>query len=202
MGRADVLFRFLQLTGMDRPKDINTYLSQLDVKNENRPIADQLIDLIIAGDQQLYEKYEQARREVGSRNPYEAEDQQAEQQAYERAIGYFLLKWIAFEIAIRGLAKATLGNDKAPLNILVRSLSVFSGNDLQSIEYVRQLRNDLVHGVRTPKEEYIIEAGQLIERLLADIKDQLPEDVQVVVTAMLERASLPQTQTSITTYTP
>ena len=189
MGRADVLFRFLHLIGKDRPADIDFYLKDLDVKNEDRPIADQLVDLIIAGDENLYEKYEQARKDVGSRNPYASEDDRSDE-SYLHTIGFFLSKWIAFELAVRSIAKEKLGVDRAPFFSILQQLQLISPNDLQSVEYVRQLRNDLVHGIRTPQKEYVVEAGYLIERMLNNVKDAIPEETRVVVDAMLKRSNL------------
>lgn len=189
MGRADVLFRFLHLIGKDRPADIDFYLKDLDVKNEDRPIADQLVDLIIAGDENLYEKYEQARKDVGSRNPYASEDERSTE-SYIHTIGFFLSKWIAFELAVRSIAKEKLGVDHRPFFSILTQLHLISPNDIQSVEYVRKLRNDLVHGIRTPQKEYVVEAGHLIERILGDIKDAIPEETRVVVDAMLKRSNL------------
>lgn len=191
MGRADVLFRFLQLIGKDRPNDVDVYLKQLNIRDENRPIVDQLVDAIIAGDQELYEKYEQARREVGSRNPYGSTEDQAEQHTYEWALGFFLSKWIAFETAIRSMAERVLDNYKAPLPQLLYKLELFSGKDMQVVDYIRRLRNDLVHGFRVPDDQYILEAGKLLDELLAKLRDRLPEDSREMIESILQTTVQP-----------
>lgn len=186
MGRADVLFRFLQLIGKDRPNDLNVHLEKLNVRDPNRPIVDQLVDVIIAGDKELYERYEQARREVGSRNPYGSAEDQSEQHAYELTLGFFLSKWITFETAIRAMTEKILGDYKTPLPQLFSKLQLFPDEDIRVVDYIRKLRNELVHGRKAPEAQYIVEAGKLLDDLVAKLRERLPEDSRNIIEPVLQ----------------
>jgi len=165
MGRADVLFRFLQLAGKNRPKDINEYLHELDPEDE-RPIVDQLVDLIIAGDEQGYDKYDQARKEVS----LESLD---EETRTKQSRPQFLNKWIEFERKLRSIAQSKLGNYTGPLSpSLLQKLEVFSDiHDLQIVETLLRVRNQIVHGADAPEAD-IVEAEKEIERLLNSLEGQ------------------------------
>lgn len=170
MGRADVLFRFLQLIGADRPTAVDEYLNELDVTKEERPIVDQIVDLMVAGNKDHYEKYEQARREVSARDPYGAKEY-SEERTYESALASFLTKWVEFENEVRTIATQMLGNDRGPLFSLLLKLQLLAGSDMQTIQDIRKLRNDVVHGAKTPKETDLLEGGKQIERLVTSLRD-------------------------------
>ena len=48
MGRIDILFRLLQLANLNRPDDLQQYLQNLDTETDRLPLADQVIDRILA----------------------------------------------------------------------------------------------------------------------------------------------------------
>lgn len=165
MGRADVLFKFLQLMGKNRPKDLDEYLKQLDPQDQ-RPIVEQLIDLIIAGDEQGYDTYDQARKEVslGSHD--------AGTGAKPKLQG-FLEKWIEFEAKLRSIAHLTKANYTGPLSpSLLRELKVFSNvDDLHIVDTLRRLRNQIVHGTDALESD-IVDAEKEISRLLNSLEGQ------------------------------
>jgi len=173
MGRADILLRFLQLIGKDRPQDIEPYLKELDDDTEHRPLADQVVDLIIAGDRNLYGKYEQARKDVGPRNPYSSPESQAVAKGQAHALGNFLSKWIALETELRK-EEESVGERSRPFSNSVwywmRHRNIFTGNTLKQIEYIRQLRNQAVHGIDPPSEATLNDAGNLLEQILSELR--------------------------------
>jgi hypothetical protein len=141
---------------------------------ERRPIADQIVDRIIAGDKKLYEQYAQARKEVGTRNPYASAEDSEDQSNRERAVGYFMWKWIAFERTLGALAEAKLSPDNpirdyAPRNF-IRLLNL-PKEKLQQIDYIRDLRNQTVHGTLSPNVPELLEAGKILEELEKIVAD-------------------------------
>ena len=173
MGRADVLLRFLQLISKDKPKELDPYLENLDVDTEVRPLVDQIVDRIIAGDDELYEKYARARREVGSRNPYASAEEAARVQGHEEALGSFLSRWITFESTVRRKAgdegSAEIQRRRLPTTRLLDQLSIPPGLR-EEIAYIRRIRNQAVHGVETPPPEQLEAAGRFLEQITAQLE--------------------------------
>jgi hypothetical protein len=167
MGRADVLLRFLQLVGKDSPKELEPFLAHLDQDTEKRPLTDQLVDLIIAGNENLYEKYAQARQEAGSRNPYSSPDEQATPE-YDEALGRFLARWIELEVALRRHlgpdARGTVAFN--PISMLAHAAE-FDDSLSRNIKYIRQMRNQVVHGMRTPHPSELLDASRVIQDLIS-----------------------------------
>jgi len=179
MGRADVLLRFLQLIGKDRPKDLDPYVDGLDSDTEQRPLVDQIVDRIIAGDPALYVKYAQARREVGLRNPYASPEDERETVEYDEAVGRFITRWTTFESALREHLQASSsalpeGQARAtPAHLLVRFAGV--PESLRGeLEFVRRLRNQVVHGIERPPAELLFQASSLLEQAHAELTDSQP----------------------------
>lgn len=178
MGRADVLLRFLQLVSKDKPKELDPYLADLDIDTELRPLVDQIVDRIIAGDEELYNKYSQARREVSPRNPYASAQESTRSQGYEEALGYFLSRWIDLEAALRSKAeedhtettnvRTYMGARASTIRLLDQSQ--IPENLKQEINYIRQIRNQAVHGIETPPPEQLEAAGQFIEQVLEQLE--------------------------------
>jgi hypothetical protein len=186
MGRADVLLRFLQLTEKDRPEDIEEYLEELDKDTERRPIADQIVDRMIAGDINLYKQYERARREVGLRNPYASAEDQEEIANRQQALGAFLEQWAVLEKVLRHIIERRQGESRAyvfPTVRLVRMFDWISEETQVDIDYLRRLRNQAVHGVEILDEAQLIEARRITKRVLSELREQAPEDVKPIFDA-------------------
>ena len=67
MGRADVLFRFLQLTSLNRAEVLNKFITDLNPYDEQRTISNQIIDRIIddfPNQEEMYKKHERAKKDV------------------------------------------------------------------------------------------------------------------------------------------
>ncbi len=172
MGRADVLLRFLQLISRDKPKELDPYLEDLDTDTEPRPLVEQIVDRIIAGDDELYQKYAQARREVSARNPYASAEEVARTQGYDEALGYFLSRWINFESTIRRKLEeqgsAGIAHMRLPTPRLLDQLQIPQGLR-EEIDHIRRIRNQAVHGIETPPPEQLEAAGRFLEQILEQL---------------------------------
>ena len=174
MGRADVLFRFLQLIEKDCPEDLDPYLENLDQDTESRPLVDQIVDAIISGNEALYNTYDQARREVGPRNPYSSADEPRED--YTQALGFFMARWIKLETTIRTI----LQRDREPKRAYMPTAAVFRNlvpqEWLEEIDSIRHLRNRVVHdGTDIPNPERLLKAGHFIDDILEEIDQKKTE---------------------------
>jgi len=168
MGRADVLFYFLQLIEKDKPEDIDKFLENVNIESDGRPIADQLVDLIIAGDKSLYDSYAAARKMAGPVSPYSTKSKKGSDGEYKEALGYFMSQWIAFEQKTREFAS----NNIKPSNHVMSYSAIFEYIPESiniDIKYIRKLRNEVVHGIVKSTSDQLNEAGQMLENVNKEI---------------------------------
>jgi hypothetical protein len=171
MGRADVLLKFLQIIQKDRPHDIEPYLHDLDAESEQRPLADQIVDRIIAGDKSLYKHYAEARREVGARNPYASPEDASKDTSRERAIGSFMSKWIDLETTLRRHSAPTASSAyHYKLWSQLLHSAALKPETRQELEAIRRLRNEAVHGIEPPDPQRLREAAMVLQKALAELE--------------------------------
>ena len=178
MGRADVLLRFLQLIGKDRPRDLDPYLEGLDDDPEQRPLVDQIVDRILAGNDDLYEKYAQARKEVGTQNPYSSRDEK-KTPAYEAQLGNFVSRWTELETFLRD--KTSVHEINRPLSSKLWASWINKNNVLSEdlrweVNSIRHFRNEVIHGMKKPSREQLAAAADLLERILVVLREQLNDN--------------------------
>lgn len=171
MGRADVLLRFLQKVRKDTPEAIERYLNDVDAQSEQRPLADQIVDRIIAGDKALYKHYAEARREVGTRNPYGSPEDDLRDTEWERALGSFMSKWIDLETVLRKLSasRTGAGYQYKLWSDMLRS-TMLKPETKQELEHIRLLRNQAVHGIEVPNPEQLLEARKTLQQALTELE--------------------------------
>ena len=190
MGRADILHMFLQISELDRPECLEQYLLELDTDTEKRPIVDQIVDRILATNPNLYEVYNRSRVEVGVRNPYSSRNEKISYLSDEQALGYFISRWIAFEYAIRKIARKKLQIPEIRFmlnaNYLLK-LGILEENYAYEIESIRRMRNEVVHGIEFPPEEQLTRAGQFLENLLKQLSNSLSDEFKDIVNEALSK---------------
>jgi hypothetical protein len=169
MGRADVLLRFLELISKNKPHDLDPYLDKLDPSDESTPIVDQIVDRIIAGDQQLYEKYAKARQEVGPRNPYGSTE---EEPGPRLAFAKFIARWIDLERELRERARAQ-GLPRSTMAVFNPSFLLELGlakEEVQQFVRLRGIRNMAIHGMGALDEDELKQASEAISAILDRIE--------------------------------
>jgi ppGpp synthetase/RelA/SpoT-type nucleotidyltranferase len=168
IGRADVLFLFLQSKGLNYPEKLREYTEKLNITDENQTIliSDQLLDIILGTDEDLYKMYEKALFEVNARSA---------NSSAEAALGYFLTRWIDLERALRtfmdkqGIKSYPPGLSNQAIQ---KALSPFPNNYeiFEEFARLRRLRNEVVHGAEIPDIETLNKAAQS----LTDLQNKLP----------------------------
>ena len=111
MGRADVLYCLAGPIGLPHSAAARL-LDGIDLTQDTRPLSEQIVDKIIAGDTERYELFMQVMRQAGPRNPYNASDEVTVHRARGAALfGEFLSLWVALE---RGLLAGPLAGLSEP----------------------------------------------------------------------------------------
>jgi len=172
MGRVDVLLRFLQKVGKDRPGDLDGYLKDCDQDTEKRPAVDQIVDRILSDNKALYRKYGEARIERGDRSPSRYPMSSAAATGEEKILGRFLSKWIQLEMMLRREVRRKLGTQK----VLYPNASVFVKSLIPhrqtEYDFIRRLRNDVVHGSRILSPAELADSEEKLNRLIEELKEK------------------------------
>jgi hypothetical protein len=179
MGRVDILFRLLQTADLARPDRLLPYLENLDAETERRPLADQVVDRILAARSDLYDQYIEMRRTLGSTarltgvgaNPPSPE-----------LVGSFLHKWIVLERFTRALARLRRPDDKR-VGYMTRPIwrDVLPPNLVSQLERLRRLRNNFVHGIAIPEDELLNAADHELASLLNALEEHDNPEVREAI---------------------
>ncbi len=170
LGRVDLLFDFLVRIGTPTPEAVGRYLESIHSDLERRPIAEQVVDQILAEDPNRYRLFEELRAAhpaadgpLGTAEPIASD--------FHRAVGEFMSAWAEMERTIRRRA-AEAGVRASPLAPTSRLLDshwkLDEGTKMQ-FDRLRRLRNMVVHGVETLDPVDLREAAQQVRAILAKL---------------------------------
>jgi len=157
LGRVDVLFDFLAQQGAATAGSVATYLDSLEQDFERRPVAAQLADLMLSGDESRYNAYLRAMstsRHPASRKLATSLDPTADQAA-TLALGEFVASWVLLEALLQRLTPAEAAESNRPafsLPTQIRSLvqlGLLAPEQQAELDFMRTLRNHVLHGRAT-----------------------------------------------------
>jgi len=197
VGRTDVLLRFLRLAKLDTPQAIAQYGERFHADTEKRPLVDQLIDIVMAGNEALYQVYRKAHEEIAESRHLESVVRPKPSAGYDQALGFFMSRWIAFEYLLTQLAERRPSKTEKHLRVynifqmdLAGLVPEVSKAELYSL---RRLRNEVVHGIEQPSAQALRQAGDRIEQIIADVMKEIPhterKSIKAKVDALLKGAA-------------
>jgi len=167
LGRVDLLFKLLTRLGLSTPDDLRPYLEPLHGDLERRPLAEQIIDALIAEDQSRYETYLLVRAEADVSG---AERAPRDDAAYHE-IGLFLMQWVRLERLVRELMPSTEQRSlPMPTSRTLERMQLLDPEMRFELDQLRRIRNQLVHGIEVPSADYLHEATQRIDVLISEIE--------------------------------
>jgi ppGpp synthetase/RelA/SpoT-type nucleotidyltranferase len=170
LGRINVLFKLLDALGLAIPDAMSPYIAALDSDFERRPLADQIIDQLLAENDERYKTYEQVREEEPPRKTGLSFDVRGNEQATGEAIGRFISRWIDFERRIRlRMGPQPTRPWLVPTTKVIAELGVLSQRSIAELERIRRFRNNLVHGVEIPSAEEINSAADILREILIEL---------------------------------
>ena len=162
MGRIDVLYGLLREADLTRPSQLEPYISSLKAATEERPLAEQLIDLIVVDEPSLYQRYADLRGDLGEMvaASHALEPSRDDQDA----IGRFLTAWIELERVVR--AKSGLRGERGPVPFsrIIRTIRL-GAHDSAEIQQLQRLRNQVVHGYEVPSPKYLLDAASRVRAI-------------------------------------
>lgn len=155
VGRVDLLFDLLKSIDLNTPEKLEKYISALHTDFERRPLAEQIIDQILAEDSSRYAKYDSIRAVEVSSVPYKVVSSH-NRTFHNSAIGEFMSLWIEYEKLIRVLAASKGVTGLAmPSMRLLKMVDDMPQDLMDAAERLRKFRNQLVHGIEVPDADFI-----------------------------------------------
>ena len=171
LGRVDLLYGLLDRLQLATPDQLSPYVSALSSDTERRPLAEQIVDQLLAEDESRYRLYEEVRAAQNRALRFWSPEERLLHPEIQGAIGFFLTQWIAFERMTR---EASADREKSravvPTRRVLERLGILDPQARADIERIRRLRNNLVHGVEIPDFEEIREAGQRLAQILSRLR--------------------------------
>jgi ppGpp synthetase/RelA/SpoT-type nucleotidyltranferase len=167
IGRVNVLFEVLQYLRLDTPKKLCRYMNQIDSDDKSRPIADVVLDKLLAGQpKSKVRNLSSLISKILSRTPFGSSGR-GDAQA---AIGFFLTQWIELETTIRHLTPSEGRFRSLPVVHAIHKLQL-PPQLRDEVARTNRLRNELVHGIERPNASALYEAGNTIrDSILPEIK--------------------------------
>jgi ppGpp synthetase/RelA/SpoT-type nucleotidyltranferase len=173
LGRVDLLQALLEKLDLVTPEKLERYISVLSSDTERRPLAEQIVDQLLAEDESRYKLYEEIKT-TKDRTPWKGQEKIIDSEAV-KPIGVFLSKWIELERLVRHIVEIRTGKSAGvlPPMRLLGSLQVSNARTRSELESIRRLRNNLVHGIEVPEPPILLEAAQRLEQILAELRKTL-----------------------------
>jgi hypothetical protein len=125
-GRGDVetLFRLFVSLKISAAEQLQPYLQSLNPDNENPPLAQQIIDQIVAADPLRYETYASIRSEHSSTEIADwAQKMSPDAPSFQADLGYFMAHWVTLERFLRealmNLLRIAIGLDTSGIEVIL-----------------------------------------------------------------------------------
>lgn len=173
LGRVDQLFTFLGRLDLNSADGLAPYMDALHGDFELRPLAEQIIDLLLEEDSSRYEVYKDIKGNLGSPTlQFKGED------AHRLRMGQFITNWVLLERLIFAIAKkrGVSTVPARPLHSLLNDLGTVSGivseSTMREIVQLRRLRNTLVHGMEPIDSATLEDASKRVEEIADEIQRQ------------------------------
>lgn len=192
MGRVDILLKFLKKVGMDNPQRICPYLHALDRIREVRgykTIVDYFTDLVLNRKPDFYRQFVEAKYESSYNNPYVSVQKQVMLKKENKQLSFFIDRWIVLENTIKKLEqevskaeepKGSVRQREALLCIVKR---IIPADELlhEDLKYIEETRNKIIYSMDIPDNTQLQNSAESIPVLLKKIKEQVPDELKVIV---------------------
>ncbi|WP_338783412.1 RelA/SpoT domain-containing protein [Streptomyces sp. DG1A-41] len=173
LGRVDLLFNFLRQLNKETPTDLAPYLASLHDNVEMRPLAEQVIDALLAEDASRYEHFNSVQVDADTASL----DPSSQSARMHQQIGHFLTSWVELEESLRNLAP-TEGDERMrmplPIIRLINRLPALDGETRHEIDLLRRVRNNVVHGRDVPPSSYLAEATDRVQAITERVRQIRP----------------------------
>ena len=168
LGRVDLLFDFLQRLDLSTPEQLGRYVAALHGDIEQRPLAEQIVDQLLAEDSNRYQIFEEVRQSRPSPGDFGSPTSGTPiEPIIHRALGNFMDAWIRFEKALNARVASNWLTSSVPVSTaqLIRRYPELSNALRAELSSIQRLRNELVHGRRPVNVEDLNSAAERLRQL-------------------------------------
>lgn len=161
-----MLLLALKHLGQATPAGIKKYFGEVSDEDKQRPIADVLIDKLLASNQRGVRELPEliSKTLAASLSPFETSERSDEQ----TQIGRFLIEWRQVESLLRRISGSRGIGAHSALN-MINSLETLTLRD--SIHEIRKIRNSLIHGIEAPPAFVLDDATNFLHmRIVPELK--------------------------------
>ncbi|MGW5917534.1 hypothetical protein ACWFPY_00955 [Nocardia fluminea] len=138
LGRMDYLFDLISVLHLNSPEKMDAYIDTLHDNFEARPLADQVVDALLAEDKSRYALYSDIRK-----------TSDRDSRPSNESLGRFIATWIQLE-QLENLLNTDLGSDfkvaRRSFGHRLRDLNLLEDRDWPDLNEIRNMRNRIVHG--------------------------------------------------------
>jgi ppGpp synthetase/RelA/SpoT-type nucleotidyltranferase len=180
IGRADILFRFLQILGLDTVKSLEPFLGKCNPRMQSKPITEQIVDIILAQNEEFYQAYNRARQEVSRIDPFGAPHEAVSYFSDKRGLGFFMRQWIAMETILSEIVGNVLLSSDNFSTSLQKARNGLDDESLAELEHVHRLRDQILYGDSWPSEEELTRAGKFLQKLLQNLSHHSPDVEEIL----------------------
>lgn len=172
LGRVDLLFALLSRLGLATPSALEQYVENFDADTERRPVAEQVIDAVLAANEDRYKAFDELRVEMGLGEA--TPGALSEDQERHAVLGAFLLAWVRLEqVLYESMELQGAARRNPHLRWISRTsyAKLLNPADIDALDVLRRLRNEVVHGVEARSAEELRAATEQLRRLTAALEE-------------------------------
>ncbi|MFD1663105.1 GTP pyrophosphokinase family protein [Streptomyces caeni] len=171
LGKVDDLFALLKRLNKTTPEELEKYLESLHGAVEERPLAEQVVDALLAEDPSRYAIYDDIRNTSHSSHV----EIHGPKRDSGSALQEFLHSWVELEATLNELAQraGVSVRSTVPVTHLLKLLDMPPGIG-KEIDLLRRMRNDAVHLRRDISVAAFEDAAKRTQQISAILKDGGP----------------------------
>lgn len=172
LGRVDILFRYLSEEQVATAEAISQYLEELEQDFERRPVAEQLADLMLSGNEGRYEAYRKATSATRHPSSPTRIDITATDMSPNAHVSYsrFIRAWAGLEDALARHLPDSPHRSIARQLQTAHDVGLIDNEQFAELNLLRNLRNEVVH---SPSLVISIDRLNFATDTLAEIIDKL-----------------------------
>lgn len=190
MGKADILFSFLQKINMDKPKDICRYIQMAGMMKQSKTIVRKMVDLILEDYPEHYNSYIQAKYETYGIAAHMSEENLAFIDRSNGKLYEFVELWAELQRKVKILyeaidVKCCDSDDGIDImeRRLIKILQYLGAGDevVDEAGYLLNLRNNVLFASELPEDDILESGCRYLRRLIKSIENSIMHQGKQVV---------------------
>ena len=172
IGRVDQLYSLLTSLDLAKPESLAQYIDALHSDLDKRPLAEQVIDQILAEDPDRYIRYEL----IKANDSPQASSPNHQGDTSYNALTDFIMLWVQYEKLINNwISKQSPSSTTTNARRFEENLPPQVRNRAYQL---RRVRNHLVHGLENPSAQEIVSYTNELRKLITYFERKIQKDQQ------------------------